>query len=650
MAEDEHEDHRTDDSFSVADEEVNFQEEDGFIAASNSTNPAMNLDNNRTINAEEEFVGGTEEAGTFLDQNTSGAPLATVIKGEEEDEEEYDDANAEEEISNSIGESVVVVQEGGDSSSSNLSIPEYFHQPASNSSKLQVPAGVTPEEVKRMVEAAVKKAREEAMADLQIQLQMATKQATKDLKEAKKDIKRLRKNVHDLNAELEAAEQEMAAQRTELERAGQRMERDRIRHKEEIDRKDKDNQDTISTITNEHKAAIKSMVAAHAEQVNEMQERLQRNEEARAKEGGDWQGELEQAVQREQESLKKVIALEDEKSTLLSQISTLQTTISSLQLRCDSLTITANTSSEREKEAEDRLDAALSLHARQLMQRQAREAELERSVAELGAALVVARQREQDRLRGGELSVVVGVDDKQSATNATITSQLATVQEELELLKAQLDLERQHCNTLQQELRDVANERSEEALVAIAKQRKHDRLVADLTAEIMALKNTLRDREQIALKRNRQGWLMDEDEIIQLRQHLSSLSEQVIRQQSRIDNLSSENSSLKSRLSSAISRAEQAENALSINLESTPKLDSSDTPLVALGRGRRRVRMSTSTGSIRAAFNIPYGRAGDRKEQFGQCIDALDKWSLETGKIVYTLSIRVFFLPFPYHS
>jgi DNA repair exonuclease SbcCD ATPase subunit len=302
----------------------------------------MNQDNNRTINGEEDFAGGTEETGTFLDQNTSGAPFETTIHAEEEDEEEYDDANTEEEISNSIGESVVVVQEGGDSSSSNWSVPEYF-QSSINSSKLQVPAGVAPEEVKRMVDAAVKKAREEAMVELQIQLQMATKQATKDLKEAKKDIKKLRKNVHDLSAELEAAEQEMAAQRAELERAGQRMERDRIRHKEEIDRKEKDNQDTISTITSEHKAAIKSMAAAHAEQVNEMQERLQRNEEARAKEGGDWQGELEQAVQHEQESLKKVIALEDEKSTLLSQISTLQTTISSLQLRCDSLTITANT-------------------------------------------------------------------------------------------------------------------------------------------------------------------------------------------------------------------------------------------------------------------------------------------------------------------
>ncbi len=51
-----------------------------------------------------------------------------------------------------------------------------------------------------------------------------------------------------------------------------------------------------------------------------MQERFQRLEEARAKEGGDWQGELEH-----------------------------------------SFTLAANTSSEREKEAEDRLDAALSL-------------------------------------------------------------------------------------------------------------------------------------------------------------------------------------------------------------------------------------------------------------------------------------------------
>jgi hypothetical protein len=79
-----------------------------------------------------------------------------------------------------------------------LSIPEYF-QPSIN--KLQFPAGAAPKDVKRMVDAAVTKAREEAMADLQIQLQMATKQAGKD-------IKKLRKNVHDLNAELEAAEQE----------------------------------------------------------------------------------------------------------------------------------------------------------------------------------------------------------------------------------------------------------------------------------------------------------------------------------------------------------------------------------------------------------------------------------------------------------
>jgi chromosome segregation ATPase len=175
-----------------------------------------------------------------------------------EDDEECIETNVEEEITDSIGDSVVLVQEGGDSSMSNLSVSEDF-QPSSNNGKLQLQAGVSSEEVKHLVESAIQKAREDALAELQIQVQAATKQATKDLKDAKKDIKRLRKNVHDLTAELEAAEQEMAAQRTELKRAGQRMERDRIRHKEELDRKEKDCQDTISTITNEHMATIKSI-------------------------------------------------------------------------------------------------------------------------------------------------------------------------------------------------------------------------------------------------------------------------------------------------------------------------------------------------------------------------------------------------------
>ena len=60
----------------------------------------------------------------------------------------------------------------------------------------------------------------------------------------------------------------------------------------------------------------------------------------------------------------------DEKSTLLSQISSLKIQQTANESRLESATQTCETAVEREREAEDRLDAALSLQARQLSQRQ----------------------------------------------------------------------------------------------------------------------------------------------------------------------------------------------------------------------------------------------------------------------------------------
>lgn len=65
-----------------------------------------------------------------------------------------------------------------------------------------------------------------------------------------------------------------------------------------------------------------------------------------------------------------LVAFRDEKSTLLSQISTLQAQQAALEIRLESVSQTADNAMEREREAEDRLDAALSMHARQLTQRQ----------------------------------------------------------------------------------------------------------------------------------------------------------------------------------------------------------------------------------------------------------------------------------------
>lgn len=56
--------------------------------------------------------------------------------------------------------------------------------------------------------------------------------------------------------------------------------------------------------------------------------------------------------------------------TLLSQISTLRGQQEALESRLGSLTQTSDSAMDREREAEDRLDAALSLHAKQISQRQ----------------------------------------------------------------------------------------------------------------------------------------------------------------------------------------------------------------------------------------------------------------------------------------
>ena len=68
---------------------------------------------------------------------------------------------------------------------------------------------------------------------------------------------------------------------------------------------------------------------------------------------------------------------------MLSQINTLQSQQEVLGERVESLSQTADSAMEREREAEERLDQALSVHAHQISQRQTRESELERTVSRM---------------------------------------------------------------------------------------------------------------------------------------------------------------------------------------------------------------------------------------------------------------------------
>ena len=70
--------------------------------------------------------------------------------------------------------------------------------------------------------------------------------------------------------------------------------------------------------------------------------------------------------------LQCMLFVRDEKATLLSQISILQSQQVALGDRIESLSQTADAAMEREREAEERLDQALSVHAHQISQRQVR--------------------------------------------------------------------------------------------------------------------------------------------------------------------------------------------------------------------------------------------------------------------------------------
>ena len=108
--------------------------------------------------------------------------------------------------------------------------------------------------------------------------------------------------------------------------------------------------------------------------------------------------------------------------------------------RLESLTQAADNAMDREREAEDRLDAALTQHARQISHRQARESELERTIQELNAALV-AKTRQTSRSSSNSL------DKKASdVSNDNSAAKLENVQHELDTAIAHLALERERVS------------------------------------------------------------------------------------------------------------------------------------------------------------------------------------------------------------
>ena len=355
-----------------------------------------------------------------------------------------------------------------------------------------------------------------------------------------------------------------------------------------------------------------------------------------------------------------------------------------MNTRLEHATSQLELASNRERNAEEQLDKALSLHARQLGVRQKRESELEQTVADLGAALVVAKSKVERKLEANSItSRAYGKEEEEG-----LQDKLEDARDEIETLKAQLTLERQRIQTLHVELQDLSKEHSEELAGAHVRQRQYERQISDLTTAVGKLQSNLSSskpgsgEEGLSNVESSSGLQYSGDETKEtdhLRKQIASLSEKIFTQQSKLDRTSGEISTLKTRLQSAILRAETAENSLEganqrlMMLEMMPSggyatsgVSSADEEMATAAAGRRRkgpssrrrVPMGDGTTtrrlhrskveSIRSALGLHHGRIPSNtcQETTAVILDTCDTIAIDLGSHFrhYPLSRLAFML------
>jgi len=473
---------------------------------------------------------------------------------------------------------------------------------------------------------------EEQLLLLRKQLQSCKARLDKALKEkeaavadANKESRTLRRHMVTLNEQLESADKEIEAQRKELEDVAVRLEEDRHRRKELMELEKAKHAQELKQQREKHEQMLVDKVNQTDKRIDELQKELAKARHQLRLEGGEKMKELYDAQVREKEMEEIIDTLHDEKDTLVAQISTLQTQQETLASRLESLTNTADNALTREREAEERLDEALTLHARQVSQRQAREAELEKTVTELGAALVAERQKNK------ELVDSVSNGASKPSDNSRDND------EENENLRAQLEQEREQNEILRKELRSISNERAGEVALARNRQQRHDKEIADMSQQVANLRSELQDRKRESSVRDLNEKATNED-----MKHVKTLSEEVVRQRTRLSECNSEISALRSRLHAALNRATVAEAAAESAYSNN---DDAERGLSRRGAARNG-RKKADAPSMRMALQIDSfeGSNSGGGQSIGKSLDVVDGFLTKSGKILrYNPIARLFF-------
>lgn len=179
------------------------------------------------------------------------------------------------------------------------------------------------------------------------------------------------------------------------------------------------------------------------------------------------------------------------------------------------------------------------------------------------------------------------------------------------------------------QLKDLSKESKQEATTVHQKQLQAERQIADMSLTISKLEACLQEAE----KRGRQETLspdrkVQEDEMAT---QIKLLSEEVVRLRDKITGQNSESLAMKSRLKSAVDKANTLEDELALaRISHDGDGDVYDSMERAQTSRRRRPGTTTNSVSIRSAIRLD-ASGGERTQQIGQAIDAVDSFAVSTG-------------------
>jgi hypothetical protein len=455
----------------------------------------------------------------------------------------------------------------------------------------------------------------------------------RELKKALQDNQHLLRLNVGLREQLDQARAELNAQQDELESAAARMKQDRLQMKQEREELLDEQEEELQQLRDHYDALLAEQKEHYENELEDSRDRMQRSEQIHLAEGGDMTMELEGALQREREALKELSEVKSERSNIESDLLKLETQQQELQAKVVSLTATAREAADRERAVEEKLDLVMSQHKRQLNQKQERESELEKTIAELGNALTIAEQRKHlpasNAVPVGENTAEVSYMEKYMATA-----------EELDAVKAEVSLRCQQRDVLQNELHDMSRDHDAEIALFQDRQRQQDERMNELTAHVSRLEASLREQNTDPETRDRVATIADNSssfrieqlsrELDQARRQLSLRTDQYHRQKNLVDSQKTEMLTLKGRLDAATLRADQADAQM-------PDLGGGGVAYSA-ARARRRVKgggrySQLPSRSLLSALGMHVAR-GSLAEQVAITIDAIDTWMMETGNIL----------------